>query len=452
TPVLLIIVVAVPIILVISCPPFRSKDLLHVCKNTLQPDATVPVTNKWNKANSEVISIISSRVSHRVFIEVVKKYSRNAQQLWIKLEEQYASKKAINRVPLLHSPGQALRQSQNPPICGVLSLNEELIQQPKLVLERLQEFHDNSKVQSSNHNSTPLALVSESAHPYKITYFCTNGKHNPMCTTHTKEACFAENPHLRPTQRANKRKTRSYQNPTAHLSTTQVLVTGEISSEKPEELIIDCGSTHHMFNSRKRANRTILDKTRCLINSSGLPNHYWAEALNTAVLLSNLITTPSRFNLSPYSLWTGNPPRIKKLRVFGFCAVVSIPRSHQDWKLGPAGETGVLLGYENDNSSYRVLRLSDRKVLISKHVRFDESHFPFVHSPLSTEKSTGHSDDLAVCNMNETPHLDSVEAVDEPHLTEVVEAEAIDEICSANPDCNSRRVDESRLLSGDLNT
>ncbi|MBW0547394.1 hypothetical protein O181_087109 [Austropuccinia psidii MF-1] len=58
----------------------------------------------------------------------------------------------------------------------------------------------------------------------------------------------------------------------------------------------------------KQANRTILKKTRCLLNSSGLPNHYWAEALKMAVFLSNFIPTPSRFNLSPYSLWTGNPP------------------------------------------------------------------------------------------------------------------------------------------------
>ncbi|MBW0553551.1 hypothetical protein O181_093266 [Austropuccinia psidii MF-1] len=75
----------------------RLKDLLHVCENTLPIHATIPVTNKWNKANSEAISIISSQFSHQVFIKVVKKYSKDTQQLWQKLEEQYASKKAINR-------------------------------------------------------------------------------------------------------------------------------------------------------------------------------------------------------------------------------------------------------------------------------------------------------------------------------------------------------------------
>ncbi|MBW0546682.1 hypothetical protein O181_086397 [Austropuccinia psidii MF-1] len=132
----------------------------------------------------------------------------------------------------------------------VLSLNEELIQQPKLILEILQEFHDNSKTQLSNQEPAPTPLVSESAHPYKITYYCTNGKHNPMCTTHTKESCFAKNPHSRPPYRLNKRKNRLYQSPMAHISTAQVLMTGKGIEIHPQELIIDCGTTHHMFNSR----------------------------------------------------------------------------------------------------------------------------------------------------------------------------------------------------------
>ncbi|MBW0502256.1 hypothetical protein O181_041971 [Austropuccinia psidii MF-1] len=203
----------------------------------------------------------------------------------------------------------------------------------------------------------------------------------------------------------------------------------------------------------EQANRTILEKTRCLLNSSGLPNHYWAESLNTAVFLSNLIPTLSRFNLSPYSLWTGNPPRIKKLRVFGCRAIVSIPRNHQEWKLGPVGEAGVLLGYENDNSAYRILRLCDKKVLISKHVRFDESDFPFA-------KSSSQSDGFRATRDGEVIDLESgnkdlpavaAKVVDETHIAEVDQAEAVDEICSADightSEDNSRRVDEIPLSS-----
>ncbi|MBW0536449.1 hypothetical protein O181_076164 [Austropuccinia psidii MF-1] len=73
-----------------------------------------------------------------------------------------------------------------------------------------------------------------------------NGKHNPNCTTHSKEECFAENPHLRP-RRTNKKRAINNRDASAHLSTAQALVTGTTSRQ--EELVIDCGATHHMFNS-----------------------------------------------------------------------------------------------------------------------------------------------------------------------------------------------------------
>ncbi|MBW0557472.1 hypothetical protein O181_097187 [Austropuccinia psidii MF-1] len=113
-----------------------------------------------------------------------------------------------------------------------------------------------------------------------------------------------------------------------------------------------------------------------MLNGSNLPACYWAKAILTASMLWNLIPTPSRHNLSPYALWKGVSPRIKRLCIFGCRAIISIPKSHCDWKLGPTGSEGILLGYENDNTSYRILRLSGKKVVISRHVTFDKNSFP----------------------------------------------------------------------------
>ncbi|MBW0523127.1 hypothetical protein O181_062842 [Austropuccinia psidii MF-1] len=126
----------------------------------------------------------------------------------------------------------------------------------------------------------------------------------------------------------------------------------------------------------ERSNRTILEKARCLLNSSNLPSCYWAEAVNTSTFLCNIVPTPSRHNLSPYALWRGFPPCIKRLRTFGCQATISIPKHHREWKLAPAAEEGILLGYENDNSSYRILRVRDKKVVVAKHVTFHEDVFP----------------------------------------------------------------------------
>ncbi|MBW0479439.1 hypothetical protein O181_019154 [Austropuccinia psidii MF-1] len=120
---------------------------------------------------------------------------------------------------------------------------------------------------------------------------------------------------------------------------------GEFISKKFEDLLDSCGFTHifsppytpQQNGFAKRANQTILDKAKCLINESRLAKQYLAEEINTSTLLTNLIPTLSRQNLSPYPLWTGKLPRIKKLWVFGCQAITLIPKNLRDWKLAQYG-------------------------------------------------------------------------------------------------------------------
>ncbi|MBW0564637.1 hypothetical protein O181_104352 [Austropuccinia psidii MF-1] len=129
----------------------------------------------------------------------------------------------------------------------VLTLNEDLIKNPELVLSKLQEFHNKSSSQEKSSSTPASELISESEHPYKITYFCSNGEQNPMCNTHSKDQFYAKNPHVRPPRQNNKRKNQA----SAHLSTAQTLITGNQDLIKPQELIINCGATHHIFSSLK---------------------------------------------------------------------------------------------------------------------------------------------------------------------------------------------------------
>ncbi|MBW0533961.1 hypothetical protein O181_073676 [Austropuccinia psidii MF-1] len=66
-----------------------------------------------------------------------------------------------------------------------------------------------------------------------------------MSTTHSKNECYAKNPHLRPPWQNNKRKNQA----SAHLSTAQALITRNQLDINSQELIVDCGATHHMINS-----------------------------------------------------------------------------------------------------------------------------------------------------------------------------------------------------------
>ncbi|MBW0535221.1 hypothetical protein O181_074936 [Austropuccinia psidii MF-1] len=119
----------------------------------------------------------------------------------------------------------------------------------------------------------------------------------------------------------------------------------------------------------ERSNRTILDKARFLLLGSKLPHQYWAEAINTATYLSNILLTPSRNNFSPYYMWTKKSPKIKNVRKFGCKVIFSVPKQKRAWKLAPVGEVGILLGFSNE-SSYCILKLKDSKVYNSSQFVF----------------------------------------------------------------------------------
>ncbi|MBW0543938.1 hypothetical protein O181_083653 [Austropuccinia psidii MF-1] len=483
----------------------RSKDLLDVCLNSMPAEATPAAINKWKKASCNAVSFISSKIDPSVFIEVVDDETmEDAHLLWEKINEQYASKTAIN--------------------CGRVVMNW-----------------------------------------VRLVYYCANGVHNPLNTSHKPNQCYVEFPHLRP-KRKNNKDNQSSSSPSTHLSTAHALMT--CTPKSLCEIIIDSVATHHMFNDKslftslelcppfvistgdparnlcsegkgsvshsisgkllslknclyiprishnlisiiqlleesitieklteerfkiiincettlygqiinglmsvthnapitlmsvgdvwhpsnqvartlglppssntcetcilgklvllpfssnfekikklvsdkgsefenksfstlatscgfvhlfpptstpehngfaKRANRTILDKARCLLLTSCLPRSYWAEAVNTASFLSNLAPTPSRDNLSPYSMWSSKPSRIKRLKTFGCKAFIFVHKNKREWKLSPRSEEGILLGFVNNNSAYRILHLRDKVVVITRHALFAEDKFP----------------------------------------------------------------------------
>jgi hypothetical protein len=100
-----------------------------------------------------------------------------------------------------------------------------------------------------------------------------------------------------------------------------------------------------------------------------------AEAVNAGTFISNMLASPSRTS-SPYQLWTNHDPPCHRLRTFGCKAYIAVPKHHRSWKLGNTGDVGILVGFENEGSVYRILRLRDKKLVKTRHAKFDESVFP----------------------------------------------------------------------------
>ncbi|MBW0536595.1 hypothetical protein O181_076310 [Austropuccinia psidii MF-1] len=129
-------------------------------------------------------------------------------------------------------------------------MNKEIIERPDLILSLLQEYVNHLNTKAKHKPLIPSALVSVSDHPYKITYYCPNGQHNIKCTTHTKEKCYSEHPHLRPLRQEKKRNMANFNKPmpSLHLSSAESLATFASKPSSHQRLVVDCGATHHMFN------------------------------------------------------------------------------------------------------------------------------------------------------------------------------------------------------------
>ncbi|KAL5567862.1 hypothetical protein UlMin_024437 [Ulmus minor] len=72
--------------------------------------------------------------------------------------------------------------------------------------------------------------------------------------------------------------------------------------------------------SRKRMNRTLMDKVRCMLVGSGLSNMFWGEALMTAYYIVNQSPSTAIDLKTPNEMWFGKPKSYSNMRVFGCLA------------------------------------------------------------------------------------------------------------------------------------
>jgi hypothetical protein len=77
-------------------------------------------------------------------------------------------------------------------------------------------------------------------------------------------------------------------------------------------------------------------------------------------------------------------PSYEHLRVFGYTCYpnMTVTAPH---KLSPRSTRYLFLGYSADHKGYRCLNLSINRLIISRHVVFDEDSFPLAASPSLTD-------------------------------------------------------------------
>ncbi|XP_039128879.1 uncharacterized protein LOC120265009 [Dioscorea cayenensis subsp. rotundata] len=122
----------------------------------------------------------------------------------------------------------------------------------------------------------------------------------------------------------------------------------------------------------ERKNRVLIEKARCILKFSKLPNEFWTEAVLTAAYISNISPTKAIFNKTPFESWFGLKPKIHHLRTFG---CIAYPHMQKVQKLDDRAVKGILIRYAYAAKAYRIYIPSSKKVIISRDVTFAENHY-----------------------------------------------------------------------------
>ncbi|KAH9679839.1 hypothetical protein KPL71_026297 [Citrus sinensis] len=131
-------------------------------------------------------------------------------------------------------------------------------------------------------------------------------------------------------------------------------------------------------------NRTLIEKVRCMLFNANLSKHFWAEAITTAAYLVNRSPSATLHFKTPQEVWSGKPPDLSNLRVFGCLAYAHINQG----KLEPKAVKVYFIGYPEGVKGYKIWCIDGKpsRTLISRDVVFDEE--PLLHQKVETELIT----------------------------------------------------------------
>lgn len=124
----------------------------------------------------------------------------------------------------------------------------------------------------------------------------------------------------------------------------------------------------------ERGNRLISEGERALRFAAGLPAKYWQyAAAYRCYLLNRTSTTANPTGKTPFELWEGKVPDLRRIRIFGSNAMAHVDAAETgQHKLAPRTVRCRLLGLDDESYGYILLRCSDKKVIQRSDVIFNE--------------------------------------------------------------------------------
>ena len=158
--------------------------------------------------------------------------------------------------------------------------------------------------------------------------------------------------------------------------------TADICLRHGVDLRFTAPHSHHQLGRMERIWGLLHGTSIALMTHAGVPRRFWTTAFSTASVLRNVLHTPvcGPSGGSPYAAVHGTNPDLSVLRVYGCTAYVTLPLPDQR-KFEPKARRMVFLGYSQNSPGYVVYNPATTRFLVTRHVQFDESSFPFLAGP-----------------------------------------------------------------------
>ena len=121
----------------------------------------------------------------------------------------------------------------------------------------------------------------------------------------------------------------------------------------------------------ERKNRVLIEMGRVILNASGLPHSFWAEAINNVCYTLNRVIFRPGTHKTSYEIWKGVKPNVAHLKVFGSPCFIYKDRKYLT-KIDARCDKGVFLGYALNSRAYRVYNKVSCKFMESINVAIND--------------------------------------------------------------------------------
>jgi transposase InsO family protein len=136
---------------------------------------------------------------------------------------------------------------------------------------------------------------------------------------------------------------------------------GEFCGNEFEEFYKKCGISRQKTTPYapqqngvvERMNRTLMEKSSCMLSGVGLGKELWAEAVGTTCYLLNRSPSSTLDDMNPQEVWTVKETSLTHLKVFGCDAYVHVPKENRS-KLDKKAEKCIFIGYKDGLKGYKL--------------------------------------------------------------------------------------------------